>query len=387
MRGSILFDTIAAGGGHVATARAMRDAVQRISDGAVTGHVRDAMRELGLDVQDRRHKRLWATLLRAPRLVRAGQRALDLAPRAVRAIQARSLDELARRAAADLADRPADLIVVNHGFLMVAYARARLRYGLRRPVVTFATEPFDANALWAEPDADRVIAPSHAARAHLSRLGVPDERIDMIGYPVAGAILDPPARERARERLELGGGSWALLSLGGEGVGDRPEPWVDALVGAGWRVMAIAGRNAALAGRLAAHPAAGRELRVHGFVDDMPVRLAAVDVVVGKAGPASVMEALAAGRRFLATGYAGLNEAAVVRFLERSGLGRMLRAPRDLRAALDETLEPVGSVSRPDFVGMADRLGRHLVDLAAGEASPPPLGLDLDPWREREARP
>lgn len=387
MSRTILFDTIAAGGGHVATARAMRDAVERLSGGEVRGEIRDAMRALGLERQDREHKRSWATLLRAPRLVRAGMRVMNVAPRVVHALEARVLDELARRAAGDLASRNVDLVVVNHGFLMVAYARARRRYGLRRPVVTFATEPFDANALWAEPHADRVVAPSHAARRHLIRLGVPGERIDVVGYPVAGALLTPPTREAARRRLGLPAeGRRALLSLGGEGVADRPERWIDALLDAGWRVSAIAGRNVALAERLARHPAAGATLDVHGFVDDMPLRLSAADAVVGKAGPASVMEALAVGRPFLATSHAGLNEAAVIAYLERSGLGRAVAEPAALAPALTATSD-ARPRARPDFPAMANRLGRHLLDLANGAAPPPPVGLDDDPWPVTEVAP
>lgn len=383
---TILFDTIAAGGGHVATARAMRDAVQRVTDGRVRGEVRDAMAALGLDAQDRRHKRSWSRLLRAPRLVRLGQRTMEAAPALVHAGEARWLDALARRAAADLNARPVDLVVVNHGFLMVAYARARRRYGLRRTVVTFATEPFDANALWAEPDPDRVIAPSHPARAHLIRLGVPADRIDVIGYPVAQAILDAPSREEARDRLGLQGGRWALLSLGGEGVADRPEAWIDALLAASWQAMVVAGRNEALRERLSRHPAAGAALSVHGFVDDMPMRLAAADVVVGKAGPASALEAVAAGRPFVATSFAGLNERAVVDHLEASGTGRYVPRPADLPAALassltrDEVRAPVQDPVRAAFRRMADRLGVHLASLADGTAAPPPLGVDVDPW-------
>ena len=378
---TILFDTIAAGGGHVATARAMRDAVQRVSDGRVTGEVRDAMAALGLDTQDRRHKRSWSRLLRAPGLVRAGQRAMEVAPALVHAAEARWLDELARRAATDLNTRPVDLVVVNHGFLMVAYARAKRRYGLRRPVVTFATEPFDANALWAEPHPDRVVAPSLPARAHLIRLGVPAERIDLMGYPVADAILRLPPQREARRRLGLPDGRWALLSLGGEGVADRPEAWIDALLAADWRVMVVAGRNEALRDRLSRHPGAGPRLSVHGFVDDMPLRLAAVDVVVGKAGPASALEAVAAGRPFVATSYAGLNERAVVDRLEAMDVGRYVPRTADLPDALAASVEAgVPTSVRAAFRRMSDRLGGHLTRLADGTATPAPLGVDDDPW-------
>lgn len=384
---AFLFDTIAAGGGHVATARAMRDAVARVSGGRAGGPVRDAMLALGLEAQDLRHKRAWSRLLRTPRLVRSGQRLLDAVPRVVHAVQVRLLDELARRIAADPVAAEVDLVVVNHGFLMVAYARARTSYGLRVPVVTFATEPFDASALWSEPDAERVIAPSHEARRDLIRLGVPAASIDVVGYPVAGEVLSVPSRREARERLGLVGDRWALFSLGGEGVVARPLDWVRALLDAGWRVMAIAGRNRPLERALGSLGVPADRLHVHGFVDDMALRLAAADAVVGKAGPASTMEALAVGRPLLITSHAGLNERAIVDYLEESRLGRRVSRPGDLAAALGGADLALGTrgAPAPDFRAMADDLGRHLLDLAAGTAAPAPLGLDRDPWHRSGA--
>jgi UDP-N-acetylglucosamine:LPS N-acetylglucosamine transferase len=87
--------------------------------------------------------------------------------------------------------------------------------------------------------------------------------------------------------------------------------------------VAITGRNEALKKELKALGTNG--LRVEGFVENLAEYLAASDVFVGKAGPSSVYEALAVGRPVLASGYAGLNELGVVRFVEGQGLGRHVR--------------------------------------------------------------
>jgi len=153
------------------------------------------------------------------------------------------------------------------------------------------------------------------------------------------------------------------------------------LLAADWRVMVVAGRNEALRDRLSRHPGAGPRLSVHGFVDDMPVRLAAVDVVVGKAGPASALEAVAAGRPFVATSYAGLNERAVVDRLEAMDVGRYVPRTADLPDALAASVEAgVPTSVRAAFRRMSDRLGGHLTRLADGTATPAPLGVDDDPW-------
>jgi UDP-N-acetylglucosamine:LPS N-acetylglucosamine transferase len=94
------------------------------------------------------------------------------------------------------------------------------------------------------------------------------------------------------------------------------------------QVVAITGRNETLRKEL---KALGTErLRVEGFVENMATYLAASDVFVGKAGPSSVYEALAVGRPVLASGYAGLNELGVVRFIENMDLGRHVRTTATL---------------------------------------------------------
>ena len=131
---------------------------------------------------------------------------------------------------------------------MVALTRAQRRYGLRAKVLTFATEPLDASALWAEPDAERVVVPSEAALADLLRYGVPEGKIDLIGYPVQQSFLHAPLKAAARAALGLEDRLTCLVSLGGEGVGNRAEATVRTLLEHPLKpyVVAVTGRNAAL---------------------------------------------------------------------------------------------------------------------------------------------
>ena len=136
------------------------------------------------------------------------------------------------------------------------------------------------------------------------------------------------------------------------------------------------------AGTIAAGAAAGR-LHPFGFVDDMQRLLAASDVVVGKAGPASTMEALAVGRPVLATAYAGLNELAVTDFLASSGLGgyvggwerlvAAVRRWRDVGAQGPESNEVADGL---DFAAMKRGIGAYL-NACADPATSPLAASDL----------
>jgi UDP-N-acetylglucosamine:LPS N-acetylglucosamine transferase len=326
----ILFATIAAGGGHVAGAHAMSEAIEQHYPGRFELRVSDYMKDLAIIGLDRFHKNSWRRALRYPILARVGQRVIDAFPRLTIAAERRILRDFAQAAAADLREDPPLLIVSNHGLITTGLAEAKHRYGLEVPVLTFATEPFNISAYWGEPRADRVIVASEDGRRRLLRFGVPPEKMTIIGRPVRQAFLNAPAKPEAREHVGLENRFTCLVSFGGEGVGRDPRGLISTLLDSGipLQVVAITGRNETLRKEL---KALGTErLRVEGFVENMATYLAASDVFVGKAGPSSVYEALAVGRPVLASGYAGLNELGVVRFIENEDLGRHVRTTATL---------------------------------------------------------
>ncbi len=329
----ILFATIAAGGGHVAGAHAMSEAIERYYPRRFKLRVSDYMKDLGIIRLDRFHKDSWRRALRYPVLARVGQRVIDAFPRLTIAAERRLLRDFARAADADLREVLPLLVVSNHGLITTGLAEAKHRYGLEVPVLTFATEPFNISAYWGEPRADRVIVASEDGRRRLLRFGVPADRMTIVGRPIRQAFLNAPAKLEAREHLGLEDRFTCLVSFGGEGVGRDPGGLIRTLLVSNvpLQVVAITGRNEVLREELRRLQPGTNSLRVKGFVENLAEYLAASDVFVGKAGPSSVYEALAVGRPVLASGYAGLNELGVVRFIENEGLGRYVRTNAALR--------------------------------------------------------
>lgn len=374
----VFFATIAAGGGHVATATAMAQALLHHYPGEFEVRISDVMAEFGAAALDRRHKASWRGMLERPKLVRWGQRVTDTAPGLTRAGQSLLLGRFARTLTAELNELEPDLVVANHGWLATVFALAR-RHGLRAPVVVFATEPFDASALWSEPSSHTVVAPSVAAKDDLRRLGVPAERMWVLGYPVKREFLLPPSRAAARKELNLAGGFTCLLSLGAEGLASAALTRAEQLAASGAQVLAVAGRNQTLEESLRQLARRYPRLSPFGFTEAMPTLLAAADVVVGKAGPASTMEALAVGRPVIVTSYAGLNELAVLRFLEANDLGSYAPSAASLELQLaswrnDEPRRVAASerAAALDFTAMSQRIATFLAQRARGIIATPP---------------
>lgn len=369
-RRSILFATIAAGGSHVSSAQALSEAVERHYPGEFTTCVREPMRDYGFEEFDRNHKEGWRRALRHPWSIVWGQRLIDALPLATAAFHRRLLRDFAKRAAAELSKAPPDLVVVNHGWLTIAFTMAQRRFGLDVPVVTFETSTLNANALWAEPNAERFIVASPESKRRLERFGVPDSRIDVVGYPVRQEFLRAPGRAEARHRLGLSNTFTCLVSLGGEGVGGAPEETTEALLGLeGVQVVVVTGRNEPLRRRLARK--ANARLKVVGFLEEMGLYVAASDIVVGKPGPATVFETVAVGRPFLSPMRSGTVENKMSEFLTAHRLGgykatieELLDAVTDYRDHPELLLEAESSARRLDFEGMAARLASYLAHYA-----------------------
>ena len=376
-RSTLLFATIAAGGGHVATAQAMAEAVERYYPGQFELRVSDYMKDVGTIKLDRRHKDAWNRALRYPILARSGQRLIDTLPRLTIAAQRRILRNFARTVATDLSKAPPLLVVSNHGLITTGLAMSKRRYGLKIPVLTFATEPHNISAYWADPQADHIVVPSEEVRRDLLRLGIPSNKITIIGYPVRQAFLNVPDKAKARMRLTLEHRFTCLVSFGGEGLGGNPRKLIRTLLSSDvpLQIVVITGRNRGLKGQLQKlHPESDR-FRIEGFVNDMAEYLAASDLIIGKGGPASVYEALAVGRPVLVTSYVGLNERAVVRFIEHQGLGHHVKSPAALlekvrHYASNPALlqEVVLRCRRLDLASKTEQLAHYLIHYAHGSA-------------------
>ncbi len=335
-KSTLLFATIAAGGGHVATARAMSEAIERYYPGQFEMRISDYMKDLGHNRFDQQHKDSWRFALRYPLLARLGQRLIDSLPQFTIKLQRLMLNNFASAAAKDLSNDPPLLVISNHGLITTGLALAKRRYGLTVPVLTFATEPNNVSAYWADPWAEHIITPAEKIKHELSSMGVPQNRLTVVGYPVRQAFLSAPSKEKARKQLGLKEEFTCLLSLGGEGIGGQPQELISTMLGLDipLQIIVITGKNTLLKAKLEQLKPDSDRLRVMGFVNDMARYLAASDVVVGKAGPASVYETLAVGRPVLISSYAGLNEKAIVQFVEQRRIGHYVKTPSALRSTL-----------------------------------------------------
>ncbi|MGK4004359.1 glycosyltransferase family 4 protein [Sorangium sp. So ce1036] len=194
---------------------------------------------------------------------------------------------------------------------------------------------------WGLSRATRVVAVSRTLADGVEALGVPRDRIDLIMNGVDLRLFRPRSRAEARAALGRPAGSKLLLFVGhlnrDKGVLDllaafeqltRGDPDIDlAIVGSGSEEQACRAVAARLGGRLT----------VTGYLphDQVSLWLGACDALVlpslHEGTPNVVLEALAAGRRVVATSVGGIPD-----ILHSAELGELV--PPGDRAALADAL-------------------------------------------------
>jgi 1,2-diacylglycerol 3-beta-galactosyltransferase len=239
------------------------------------------------------------------------------------------------------AHQPA-VIVAFHPFTAEPAVHARDARAPGARLVTVVTDLVTAHLAWRDAAVDRIIVPSPAVRQRCRLDGMAEERCAEIGLPVAAEFTEwqagPSQRRALRQALGLRADRFLVLMTGGaEGSGHiyrRAAALLRRVEGVDVAVMC--GRNDILRrrlGRLAAR--AGGRLTVQGFVNDMADWLRCADVVVGKAGPATIAEASCCATPLLLTSYLPGQEEGNADFVVSAGAGRYVPGLSDLVAEID----------------------------------------------------
>ena len=310
------------GGGHRAAARALTDALKQL-DPTCAVTVADPLISQGPAIV-RRLAALYSPMIQRSRAAwGAVYHSSNTKPTfaAIRAVFGRGV----RNVIVDLVERnDPDVVLSVHPLLNHIAHQAIVKSSRPRALMTVITDLVDFHRGWTFSRADLVVAPTELARKVALRRRVPADRVKLLGLPVDLRFRPPaPGEKRAlRRRFGLDEARFTVLVMGGAaGVGNLlKQVRVLAWEPQQWQVVAVCGRNEKLRRRLARLRFATPTL-VLGFVDFMPELMRASDVVVTKAGPGAIAEALATGVPVLVTGFLPGQESPNVDFVIESGFG------------------------------------------------------------------
>jgi 1,2-diacylglycerol 3-beta-galactosyltransferase len=366
----ILILLVSAGGGHIASAKAISEAVDRCYRGQVSTSIVDIAKEhrfRPVTRMDEAYRWLQKDGIWLWKLIWRTDHNVWLTEATMRAVY-----PVFRRAVKRIydAEQP-DLVVsvnslVNHLPLRVL----RRNVGAHVPFVTVVTDMVTVHPSWCCPRVDYCMVPTEAARQRAIELGMPAERVEVVGQPVSlsfsASIVE---RGWVRARLGLHAERPCVLIVGGgDGVGPIYET-ARALSRhmPGAQLLVVCGHNQRLRRQLEVVEWEV-PVRVYGFVNNMPELMSASDLLVTKAGPGTLAEAFIAGLPVIIFGYTPGQETANVDYVLDHRAGAFATDPREIAEIAGEWLEPgnqdwervvanAAALARPDAtVNIARRL-------------------------------
>jgi 1,2-diacylglycerol 3-beta-galactosyltransferase len=278
-----------------------------------------------------------------------------------------------------------DLIIAVHPLLQHVPLIVMDRKGISVPFVTVLTDLATFHPLWFNEKVTRCFVPSEQAYRQALQAGLSPAQLSQHGLPI-NPIFGREPRPKEELRRELGmkpGVSAALLTSGGEGmgpVGEIAEAVAAHMAAASQghaapagQLVIICGRNQKLQARLEARSWPIPTL-VRGFVTNMADWMGASDLIITKAGPGTIAEAMTRGLPILLDGYVPGQEAGNVSYVVDNQLGAYSEDPQEIGAIVSRWLGP----ERELLEGMASRahqLSRpravyEIVDEIAGMLAP-----------------
>ncbi len=254
-----------------------------------------------------------------------------------------------------------DIVVSVHPVINYVSIRALRELGLHIPFITVVTDLVSVHTSWFAPGADAYIVPTEQARQLYLQRGLDSQRVHLLGMPIDPKFMRPVAeKEMLLQKLGLKPGVPVVLLVGGGDGAGGLHTAVRAISHTRLPVqlMVVTGRNRRLYAalqrtRLKLHVPA----KIFGFVQNMPELMHASNVIVTKAGPGTICEALACHLPLVLSGYVPGQEEGNVDYVVNNDVGVLALDPSTLIDALRRLIKP-GSPELRRRVENAKRLSR-----------------------------
>lgn len=358
----VLFLMSDTGGGHRAAAEAIREALhRRYGADRIAAELVDVFREMRFPANYmpefypwivNKSKTSWGL---SYKLSNTHRRA-TLLSRGMYIANATRLKRMAQR-------HQADVVVVVHSVIMRPAMQGFRALRTRPPFLTVVTDLVSTHMFWYDRRVQRCFVPTQTAYERGIRCGLTPDQLHISGLPVHPGFLES-LTDQGVARAELG---WhptkptILLIGGGEGMGPLYETAraINAQ-GLDCQLVVVAGKNKALKQRLDASDW-HQPTHIYPFVTNMPQLMMGADVLVTKAGPATITEATIAGLPMILYDAIPGQEEGNVDFVVQNGAGVFAPNPQKVarvtaswlaegREGLTRRSANARRIARPDAV-------------------------------------
>jgi processive 1,2-diacylglycerol beta-glucosyltransferase len=187
-----------------------------------------------------------------------------------------------------LIQEKADIVISTHFLPSEVVGYLKTTGKINSKAVTVITD-FGVHSAWISPMTDLYVAASDFTKEQLMLHGIEEDRIRVWGIPVDSKFLKEYDRGALAKKLDIENKFTVLIVTGSFGIGPI-ENIVNALYKK-TQVLAVCAKNKKLFKRLKQknYP----NVKVYGFIDNLPELMSVSDVVIAKPGGMNISEILA----------------------------------------------------------------------------------------------
>jgi processive 1,2-diacylglycerol beta-glucosyltransferase len=211
-----------------------------------------------------------------------------------------------------------DILIANNSVITPLMGKMKLE-GAPFIVAGLVTDIVNIFRGWADRNVDCIVSPTHEATVKLRRWGVDRKRILGPLFPINPRLSD--FRPRAVVMKELGlreDLKTILVTAGGVGMASLEHAIDDLVTDERLQVIILAGRVEKLCRELEERYRGNARVKVLGFIDNIQDYYNAVDIVVGKPGPATILEVELFRKKAVLTKRVGIQEKGNARYAVRN---------------------------------------------------------------------
>ena len=217
--------------------------------------------------------------------------------------------------------RPA-MVITTHSLLSHSVKQVLREHAPEIPLGMLFSDPYSVHETWfSELNAEASFAPTRESRELALAAGFDPSRLHMVGWPVRKQFYQADGAKRGEVLcgIELEPDRFTVFLQGGGDGATNYWRLAERLLAVNKDIQIIlsAGTNAGLVRRLRGI----KRLHVLPFLKEIAPFMAASDVIMGKAGPNVLFEAVVLDKPFVATTYFPGQEKGNLEFIERHGLG------------------------------------------------------------------
>lgn len=211
--------------------------------------------------------------------------------------------------------------------------------GMSFKVINVVTDPFTVHNLWASSEADLVITFSEKAKEKMVVLGSPKEKVIVLQYPVRREFLSSYNPIFLRQRFGLPLDNFTLfVSEGGYGI-ERVRNLLECIKERGEKDLTFivaTGNSKRFYDMVMRYKSdlKGVELFPLSFTPDIALYMGASDVVITKAGPGVIFEALYMQKPVIISSFIPGQEKGNVQFVIEEGVGLVALTTKELIEAV-----------------------------------------------------